>query len=73
MTTFDEMSQSPRVTPEEIEAGIRRGRKERSAAFWAMLQAVFAGRSDREGEGDRLPEAKVGPQVGTLAGVGNCA
>lgn len=33
------------VTPERIEAAILRGRRERSLAMWAMLQAVF-GRPD---------------------------
>jgi len=29
------------VSPEIIEAAMQRGRRERSKAFWALLQAVF--------------------------------
>ena len=31
----------PIVTPEIVEAAMLRGRRERSLAFWAMLQSIF--------------------------------
>jgi hypothetical protein len=31
-----------------VEAAMRRARKERSEAFWSMMQAVFGRRADRD-------------------------
>ena len=42
------------VTPEIVEAAMQRGRRERSIAFWTMLQAVFGrpeGTDERHVEG----------------------
>jgi hypothetical protein len=36
------ISTAPDVTPEVVAAAIQRGRRERSLAFWAMLEAVFS-------------------------------
>ncbi|MEZ5816072.1 MAG: hypothetical protein R3D44_03225 [Hyphomicrobiaceae bacterium] len=49
-----DVSQRPRVTPEMVQAAIQRGRRERSQAMWAMLQAVF-GRSDERDETESEP------------------
>ena len=43
------------VTPDLIQAAMQRGRRERSLAFWAMMQAVF-GRRD-EADHAHLPQA----------------
>jgi hypothetical protein len=40
------------VTPEIVEAAIRRGRYERSVAFWAVLEAIF-GRPEQRDAGVR--------------------
>jgi len=37
------------VTPEVIEAAIQRGRRERSKAFWSLLEALF-GRPGERGD-----------------------
>ncbi len=44
------------VTPEIVEAAMQRGRRERSIAFWTMLQAVFGrpeGANESHAVGDR--------------------
>jgi hypothetical protein len=52
------------VSPEIIEAAMQRGRRERSKAFWTMLQAVF-GRPD--GANERHPDREVGDRSISLA------
>lgn len=42
------------VTAERIEAAIQKGRRERSQAFWRMLQDIFGRREDRDAEGNAL-------------------
>jgi hypothetical protein len=53
MSTSEDKDRLPRVTPELIEAAVNRARKERSEAFWALLQAVF-GRPESRAS-DSLP------------------
>lgn len=38
------------IDPAIIEAAIRRGRLERSQAFWAMLQAIFGRPAAKDGD-----------------------
>ncbi len=45
----------PVVTAEKIEAAMQKGRRERSLAFWRMVQDIFGRSEDREAEGDTLP------------------
>jgi|LNFM01.1.fsa_nt_gb hypothetical protein len=45
----------PVVTSEKIEAAMQKGRRERSLAFWRMIQDIFGRSEDREAEGDALP------------------
>ncbi len=40
------------VTPEQVANAIARGRRERSVAFWTMLQAVFGRPENRDASDD---------------------
>jgi hypothetical protein len=46
----------PVVTAEKIEAAMQKGRRERSLAFWRMVQDIFGRSEDRATESDTLPQ-----------------